>query len=245
MLVPGEDSVASRVHQRLAELPAALEAAGIGPHYQLIVTSAYDASVEQAFRAAGEEFDVAIYKVPPVGSEQPGAFVHVPYEGLPTPIGIGAASDYTGFPIARDERTNLLQMLSTLIVRTNGVVDHPALYEDWPENFVLTEDDYIGYLSGIPVERVVPSQILAKLRQANYLFLGFTLADWRLRVFLQRIWGGPRLGRAKYWGVAANPDELEEAMCRLAGVDLIRSGLTEYVEGLHSFLESPAKVLGT
>jgi hypothetical protein len=237
MLVP-EDAVASRVHQGVAEIPAALDAAGFGTHYQLIVTSAYDAAVEAAFAAAGEEFDRAIYKVPPLGSEQPGTFVHLPYDSLPVPIGIGAAGDYTGFPIARDER-NMMQMLRTLIVRTNGVVDHPDLYVDWPENFVLSEDDYIGYLSGVAIAQVFPSQILAKLKQANYLFLGFTLADWRLRVFLQRIWGGPTLGRGrKYWAVAAEPDALEEAMCKLAGVELIHSGLTEYVDGLHAFLRS-------
>jgi hypothetical protein len=101
---------------------------------------------------------------------------------------------------------------------------------------VLSEDDYIGYLSGIPADQVVPAQIRAKLLQANYLFLGYTLDDWRLRVFLQRIWKSPRLGGAKYWAVAKDPTDLDEQLWERAGVKLFRSGLREYLDGLFTFL---------
>ncbi len=55
-------------------------------------------------------------------------------------------------------------------------------------------------------------QIRAKLMQAHYLFLGYTLADWRLRVFVQRIWNGPRLGSAKRWAVATDPSDLDDQL---------------------------------
>ena len=55
---------------------------------------------------------------------------------------------------------------------------------------MITEDHYIDYFGGRPAEEVVPMQILAKLRQSSCLFLGYAMADWRLRVFLHWIWPG-------------------------------------------------------
>jgi len=238
ILILPEDPVPHRVHELLAGLPAALGRSPFGEQYQMIVTSKYDAALEQAFRGKQEEYDVAVYRVPARGGTWAGGFVHVPYEGEPTPIGVGAASEYKKFPIVRDRKTNSFTMSRTVIVRINGVVDDPAAYYDdekWRDNYVLTEDDYISYLSGLPIEQVVPGQIRAKLMQSSYLFLGYTLADWRLRVFLQRIWGGP-LSRANYWAVADAPGDLEEKVWGKWGVQLLGSGVTEYLEGLYHFL---------
>ena len=66
-----------------------------------------------------------------------------------------------------------------MIVRINGAVDDLAAGYRWKSNFVITEDHYIDYLGGRSAEEVVPTQILAKLRQASCLFLGYTIADWR------------------------------------------------------------------
>jgi hypothetical protein len=93
-------------------------------------------------------------------------------------------------------------------------------------------------LSGRPAEEAVPAQILATLRRASYLFLGYALADWRLRVFLRRIRRGQKLGRAKYWAIERDPDRLEIELCQEVGVKLYGSGLVDYVERLDSFLTS-------
>ena len=103
---------------------------------------------------------------------------------------------------------------------------------------MITEDHYIDYLSGRSAEEVVPGQILAKLKRGNYLFLGYTIADWRLRVFLQRIWKGPKLGRAKYWAIEHQPDVLERDLWQQTGVSLYQSGLAEYLRGLCDYLDA-------
>jgi hypothetical protein len=132
-----------------------------------------------------------------------------------------------------------LVLWQPIIFRINGVISDPtASYDAWEGGCALSEDDYIGYLSGIPVDQVVPAQIRAKLQTSNYLFLGYTLDDWRLRVFLHRIWKGPKLGSAKYWAVAKDPTELDEQLWQRAGVEVFRSGLREYLEGLCDFLDT-------
>ena len=107
----------------------------------------------------------------------------------------------------------------------------------WKSNFVITEDHYIDYLGGRSAEEVVPTQILAKLRQASCLFLGYTIADWRLRVFLHWIWQGEKPSGATHWAVERDPDVLERQFWQRSGVCLYRSRLTDYVKGLDRFLD--------
>lgn len=216
------------VYRYLAQLPKVL-----GNRYQLIVTPNYDAALEKAFRDAGEEFDVAVYMAP--GSQQDGRivpegrFVHVPWEGRAHSI--EKPNIYSDFPIVAGDG----RLRRTVIMWINGAVDG-LLDLHCEDNYVITEDHYINYMNG-SAEEVVPGQILMKLRKSNYLFLGYTIADWRLRVFLKRIWKGPGLGRAQYWAVEHQPDALEEDLWRQLNVRLYRSSLVEYLQGLHQFLK--------
>jgi SIR2-like domain len=84
----------------------------------------------------------------------------------------------------------------------------------------------------------VPIQILKKLRRANCLFLGYSIIDWRLRVFLQRIFDGPRFWRAKYWAIAHEPNILERDLWHEWGASLYQCSLTDYLDGLYSFLDN-------
>lgn len=212
------------VHRYLAHLPAKL-----GGRRQMIVTSTYDTALEKAFIEAAEDFDVVVYMAP--GTEQAGKFVHVPWEAFPRPI--DKPNEYAGLPIIAGDHT----LRRTVIVRICGTVDDISAGFPWEDNYLITEDHYIDYLSGRAVEEVVPGQILAKLKRANYLFLGYTIGDWRLRVFLQRIWKGPKLGRAKYWAIEHEPDTLERELWKEERVSLYRSSLTDYLRGLYDYLD--------
>jgi hypothetical protein len=222
------DSVPGPVHTYLARLPRRLEELGLGKRYQMIVTPKFDVALERAFRKEGEPFDVAVYMAP--GTEYAGKFVHLPWGSVdPQPVVI--PNEYDLFPIV-DEG----ELTKTVIVRINGAVDDITAGYRWKSNFVITEDHYIDYLGGRSAEEVVPIQLLAKLRQASCLFLGYTIADWRLRVFLHWIWRGERPSRATHWAVERNPGALERQFWQLSGVCLYRSRLTDYVQGFDTFL---------
>ena len=228
--VVGVDSKPGPVHRYLARLPKRLEELGLEKRYQMIVTPKLDLALEQAFREQGEPFDVAVYMAP--GTQYEGRFVHLPW-GNADPRPIMTPNEYFEFPIVTDYG----QLTRTVIVRISGAVDNAAAGYSWPRNFVITEDHYIDYLGGRPAEEVVPVQILAKLRQASCLFLGYTIADWRLRVFLHWIWRGDRPSEATHWAVERNPDVLERQFWQRSGVSLYKSRLTDYVMGLDRFLE--------
>lgn len=227
----GVDASPGPVHRYLARLPKRLEELGLEKRYQMIVTPKLDLALEQAFRDEGEPFDVAIYMAP--GTEYAGKFVHLPW-GHVEPRPIMTPNEYEDFPMVKPPYGELTR---TLIVRTSGGVDDLNMGYRWDSNFVITEDHYIDYLAGRPAAEVVPSQILAKLRHASYLFLGYAIADWRLRVFLRWIWQSERFGRARHWAVERNPDPIEQRFWEYSSVSLYRSRLSDYVQRFDEFLQ--------
>lgn len=226
--IVGSDAEPGPVHKYLARLPRRLEELGFEKRYPMIVTPKLDVALERALQEQGEPFDVAIYMAP--GTEYAGRFVHLSW-GSADPRPVLTPNEYLGFPFIDSG-----ELTRPVIVRINGAVDDLAAGYHWRNNFVITEDHYIDYLSGSPVEEVVPVQILAKLLQASCLFLGYEIADWRLRIFLHWIWRGEWPGGAMRWAVERDPDVLERRFWQRFGVSLYRNRLTDYVQGLDKFL---------
>lgn len=213
------------VHRFLARLPQTLEGLGLEKRYQLIVTTNFDRALEQAFSDEQEPYDLAIYMTKGPDS---GRFVHFPYEG--PPLSIGVPNKYGNFPITVDG-----ELERTVIVKIHGAADGDISDYRIKENYVITEDHYIDYLSRSPIETLVPVQILDKLRDSHCLFLGYTVRDWNLRVFLKRIWEGGRI-EAQSWAVEPDPDALEREFWKESGVDLYTADLADYVGQLHERL---------
>ncbi|MGH3082366.1 MAG: BTAD domain-containing putative transcriptional regulator [Gaiellaceae bacterium] len=216
----------TQVHRFFASLPPLLRERG-APH-QLIVTTSYDLALERAFLDAGEEFDVVSYIA--TGRNR-GRFCHLDTEGRGTLI--ERPNEYA---------TELSLERRTVILKLHGQVD-PTNDRAW-ESFVVTEDDYIGYLAHSEVGNVVPVSLAAKLRRSHFLFLGYTMADWNLRLLLYRLWGDQPLSY-RSWAVQEEPRPFELEFWRRHDVNVIDVGLEEYVEALarHVGVE-PAGVAG-
>jgi hypothetical protein len=217
----------SPVHRFLARFPGLLEEAGQPHRYQMIVTTNYDGALERAFDAEGEPYDLAVYMAN--GSDQ-GRFVHFPFDRDPEPIVV--PNRFGKLPIEDDG-----ELRRTLIVKVNGAVDGTSGGYHWRQNYVVTEDQYIEYLSHNSVETLVPIQILDKLTSSHCLFLGYPLVSWNLRVFLRRIWQGGRID-ARSWAVEESPEPLESDYWRQLGVELVPRPLVSYVDGLTARLGS-------
>jgi hypothetical protein len=219
------------VHRFLARFPRMLEELGLAKRYQLIVTSNFDTALEQAFDDEPEPYDLAVYMA---SGPDKGKFVHIPPDG--PPAAIVQPNRYGQLPIGED-----YELERTLIVKIHGAVDGRIGDYRWRENYVITEDHYIDYLSRSPIESLVPVQVLDKLRESHCLFLGYTVRDWNLRVFLKRIWEGS-LG-AKSWAVEPDPDILEKDFWAQSNVDLYEADLADYVNQLREQLA--ARVSGS
>jgi len=208
----------SSLHQLLARLPALLRARD-RPQL-LILTTNYDDLVERALGEAGEPYDVVWYEAKR-GPLQ-GRFRHRTNEG--DVVAIERPNKYTG--LALDTRP--------VVLKLHGAIDRGDSSHD---SYVVTEDGYIDYLAAGDVGAQIPVALRDRMADSHFLFLGYSMRDWNLRVILKRIWGAQQLD-LKSWAVQREPDdpaarEIEEALWRDRGnVDLLYVTLKEYVEGL-------------
>lgn len=164
----------------------------------LIVTTNYDDLQEQAFKAVSAPFHLVSYVAEGVGS---GKFLHSPPDGKVCLI--DEPNQYRG----------LLLDQSPVILKLHGAVDRANKGED---SFVITEDNYIDYLTRTDIASLIPVPLPAKLKKSHLLFLGYGLRDWNLRVILHRIWGSQKLSW-KSWAVQLNPNELDQEFWRVRG----------------------------
>jgi hypothetical protein len=210
------------VHRLLARLPALLRSHGC-PQL-LVLTTNYDDLVERAFTDEGEIFDTVWYEAK--RGPLHGHFFHRSPDGEVIPI--ERPNEYTGLPL--EERS--------VILKLHGAIDRSNVRGD---SYVITEDSYIDYLVGGDVGTQIPFTLLERMADSHFLFLGYSMHDWNLRVILNRIWGAQQLD-LKSWAVQRAPTdvgvrEVEEALWRDRGdVDLLYVPLKDYVAGLEDDL---------
>jgi hypothetical protein len=217
------------VQRFLARAPGRLRELG-REAYQLLVTTSYDDALERAFDAVHEPYDLVVF----VGARGPhrGRFVHVPHDARPPACRpILVPNEYVELPI--DDRLDLTR---TVIVKLHGgAADLGREWRHMRDNFVITEDDHIGYLTDGPVEGLIPVQILDKVRESHFLFVGYRMRDWPLRVFLHRVWG-ERLEGARSLTVDPTPDVVEREHWQHFGVHVLEQRLGEFVNELQDEL---------
>ena len=98
-------------------------------------------------------------------------------------------------------------------------------------NFVVTEDDYIGYLARSQIAGLVPVQILEKLKESHFLFLGYAVRTWSMRVFLRRIWDEQKPSDTS-WAIQPALDRLDRGFWEKLDVDAVRTIRLRGLRGL-------------
>ncbi len=219
MLVAAADEPTS-VHHFFASLAPLLRERG--ERHQLLVTTSYGSSLERAFAEAGEEVDVVSYIA--TGRNR-GKFGHRAPDG--TFFVIDAPNTYAA-ELSLDRRT--------VILKIRGHVD---TLDGASDSFVVTEDDYIDYLGRADVASGVPVGLAATLRRSHFLFLGYTIRDWHLRLVLGRMWGGDVLAY-RSWAVHPGPGPAERELWSRLDVDLVETPLELYVQALADAVGAPA-----
>ena len=157
---------------------------------QLLLTSGFDRMLEQALSEAGEPYDVVSFVA--LGRDR-GKFLHVAADGSARVID----EPNLEVGLAAGERT--------LILKLNGGTRR-ALGRV-RDSYVVSEDDYIDYLSQSDASALLPVGLAAHIRRSHLLFVGYELDEWSLRVFLRRLWGEERIAY-RSWAIDAEPQPL-------------------------------------
>jgi SIR2-like domain len=148
------------IHKYLAEIPTPL----------LIVTTNYDDLTERAFTTAGREYDLVVHAN---DSQEVAGSVLWWKAGATEPEPIPPAKLFIDLK------------KTTVIYKMHGTVDRRSKWD----NYVITEDDYVDFLSRMTGQTAVPALFMKAFRDRHFLFLGYGLRDWNLRVVLRNLRG--------------------------------------------------------
>jgi hypothetical protein len=199
----------TQAHQFLASLPGKLRAKKCAQPNLLIVTTNYDNLVEMAFAEESERLEVVSY----IADAKPakGKFAHHLATG--ERLIIQKPNEYAG----------LSPRESSVLLKIHGDFDPQGAIND---SFVITEDHYIDFLTRTDLSNLVPVQLAGHLRASHFLFMGYSLRDWNLRVILQRIWDEQRLGYNS-WAIQRSSDPLDRRFWSRRNVEILELPLSE------------------
>lgn len=167
------------------------EAAAAAP--LLIVTTNYDDLIERAFTAAGRPFGTVIHLATAVGAE----ILWTPPGGNPEKL------------LSKDLDVDLSTV--SVIYKIHGAIDRTAAKKEG--QYVITEDDYIDFLTRMTKNTAIPNIFAEPFQKRPFLFLGYGLYDWNLRVVLNRIDKELRRpGDIKSWAIETQSKPLEKTL---------------------------------
>ena len=215
-----EQDEPQRVERFLAELSGLMRSHTVD--YPLLVTTGYGNALERAFEQQGEEADVVCFVA---AGPNRGKFVHRMPDGTETVVAV--PNSYTELSFAT----------RPVILKVHGSFDPRP--DRNGESFVVSEDDYIGYLAQSELASVVPVTVAAKLRRSHVLFIAYPVLEWSLRVFLQRVFGDEPISY-RSWAVLPDAQPIQREYWLRRGVDLYDVPLDDFVAELERRLAEDA-----
>lgn len=192
---------------------------------QVIVVTNYDTLLEKAFQAAGKPYDLVAY---------------------PTDLR-AYANSLLWWEHGQDEpkivQANQLDIdlqKVTVIYKMHGTMSPKN--EKW-DGYVITEEDYVEFLSRMTTRSAIPAIFLNHFGERSFLFLGYGLRDWNLRVVLRNL--RDRLSYAPVaddeerlampsWAIDRRPPQIERFLWQRRGVQLFQLTIERFVEELRA-----------
>jgi hypothetical protein len=187
------------------------------PIPQVIVVTNYDTIVEQAFVKAGKPFDVVVY---PAERKDLAKAVLWWKHGEPEPRIVFA------------NQLDIDLRKTTVIFKMHGTIQRETAKWD---NLVITEEDYVEFLYRMITNAAVPALLYEFFLQRSFLFLGYSLRDWNLRVILKNLSKcfAKQSESSEYekdpsWAIQVGVSKLEERLWLRRNVNIFECDLDEF-----------------
>ena len=180
----------------------------------MVVTTNYDTLLERAFIEAGKPYDLVVY---PADNEDYANAIFWWRHGSNDP------------ELLKPQDIDIDDLGKTnVIYKMHGSVREEV--DKW-DSFVITEEDYIDFLSRM--ESAVPSAFSAYFGNRSFLFLGYGLKDWNLRLLLRKIRrkadDQPRKLQPTSWAMQKDPTALDRQLWEKRGVNIYNVPLEDFV----------------
>ena len=125
-----------------------------------------------------------------------------------------------------------------IVYKLHGSLDRTNAKDDW---YLITEQDYVDFLGRS--KSYIPPAIELSMRERGFLFIGYSLADWNVRVLLHKLRAlGPRTHKdgkdrpLRSWAIRKKPSEAERAIWTAHGVNVYDVEIEEFVQKLSEAL---------
>ena len=120
-----------------------------------------------------------------------------------------------------------------IIFKMHGSLDRGDKDND---AFLITEEQYVDLL-GRPETGQIPPMLATMMKRKNFLFLGYGLKDWNVRVMLRKLaLARNPADRIKSWAIVLNASDAEKKLWAAQNVEIYEVELDTFVEGLESAL---------
>ena len=95
-------------------------------------------------------------------------------------------------------------------------------------SFIISDADYAGYVDNLLTS--MPDSVVSIVAPSSFLFLGYGLRDWNLRMFLLGLWRDRVDGNETMsWAIEHKPSDYDARFWRNYAIELIEASLDEWV----------------
>jgi hypothetical protein len=126
-----------------------------------------------------------------------------------------------------------------IIYKMHGNLDRDDRAYDW---FLITEEHYVDFL-GRPETGQVPPTLAALMKKRNFLFLGYGLKDWNVRVMLRKLalMRGPA-SKIDSWAIVKEASVSEKELWAAQNIQMFEMDLDDFAARLGEELENQRKL---
>jgi hypothetical protein len=196
----------------------------------VIVVTNYDTILEDAFRKAGRPFDLVVYPADDKSNKN--------------------GTLWWAWNAMQPQVVHPNQLLidfetTTVIYKMHGTVAKDT--NKW-DNFVITEEDYLDFMSRMINKTAVPKIFSEHFRNRSFLFLGYSLQDWNMRVILRHL-GRPQPSSKRSrddddddsvvpsWAIQLKVEDDDERLWKTRNVNLYQADLQSFVQKMRQRME--------
>jgi SIR2-like domain len=120
-----------------------------------------------------------------------------------------------------------------ILFKMHGSIDR----KNWKnDSYLITEEDYVDYL-GRDQGKYIPPYVNRLMEGKNFLFLGYSLEDWNVRVILRKLLTPIRLGDVRCWAIVRGRSDTEQRVWQSHGLNIYPMDLLKFSEKLAAELD--------
>lgn len=135
--------------------------------------------------------------------------------------------------VSKNLRTKIIDSKRPIVLKLHGSLDPEDRRND---SFLITEEHYVDFL-GRSAGGQIPPMLATAMKEQSFLFLGYGLRDWNVRVLLRKLaQARGRTEKIRSWAIVRHPGHAERELWQAQDVEMHDIDLDNFVTGLEAYL---------